>query len=265
MNEIPEDIYFPPFERPPFKKLESSGIHRVLKTPKGNDNLLVKEIPLFHQNPEEVTIEYNKKRQLFKDFSKRYDINAPDVNYVIGPISELSYKRGEYGSSLYQVKDKIHGIEFNENEKIPGNIPIKKEELPKFKEDTENLLASLSRYFLDTYKEDGLYMDDIFRPRQYVYGKRNGETKNEMYLVDVDDFKSFPENNVEKRHCMEDGLIDLAKMIVYFEEYLGRIKLGKARDELSKTTESILDQEPYSKEILYMVANILNPKNNYKK
>jgi len=231
----------------PFR-LKDSGIHEVLKIPVEDKNTLVKKIPTSYDNPEIIVRECNEKRRLFKDFSSKYGVNAPDVDYVIGPSSNIGTAR----ASLYQVKDRIYGIEFDEEEETPEDIPIRIEELPRFKEEIEKTLSALSRYWLDAYSDDSPYLFDIFYPRQYTYGKKAGEGANKMYLVDVDDFRECA-----KESRLENA-IDIAIMISYFEEYLGGTKLFSARLSLLNSINSLTEDNDLKKELLTSANSILN-------
>ena len=104
---------------------------------------------------------------LYKELQEKYGINVP-ADFFIG-------KDKKEKDVAYSVVDKIEGKHLGEVDKS--------EEISK---KVEKLYTSVTKYFLDKSKEDGLYLWDICGPSQYVYGKKPGDREEEIYLVDTD-------------------------------------------------------------------------------
>lgn len=238
MNEI-----FKEKPNPPFKNLQDSGINEVLRVPEANQSLLIKELDLEDEVSSTID-ETNRNRLLFRDFSKKYGINAPDVSYVIGPSSQKID-----GESLYQIKEKVHGIEFKEFtnwDSVDGTgIKMEKEEFAHFEKEVENTLLSLAKYLTDLnhYHNGKPYLYDIFSARQWVYGKKEEDEINKMYLIDVDDFKKY------EGIFQHTSFYNFAAMIHSFEIFLKK-KLFNVRTEMLKAVSSIPKESVYREGIL---------------
>jgi hypothetical protein len=250
MNELPEEKYSEPFNEP----LINSNVSDKIKTFRNNPELVVKEMTLDDKNLENVLKRLADERKLCEDICKEYDIATPNIYYAIGESSKFKYD----DISIYQIKDNVHGLILSD---LPPNN-FNEAETIEFKEEAEKLLITLSQYMMNTAKNGGLWLHDIFYPRQWVYGKRKGETKNKMYLIDVDDFEKYihdPQNlDEEVMYLINLGkLVSIATMITKIEKYLGGNRLENARDKLIIATKEILSDSPEHKGIRMSVEEVL--------
>ncbi len=156
-------------------------------------------------------------KELYCELEEEYGIPAP-VNFLIG--------QDEGGSKVvYSVVDKIEGKNLKESETT--------EELAGL---TQNLYASVAKYFLYKFKEDEPYLWDINNPRQYVYGKKDGERGNKIYLVDTDIYIGRGRAN------MYPDIMWLAKRIVWAEKHF-KTKFDEARKYIAEFLAQPLPQE----------------------
>ena len=101
-------------------------------------------------------------KELFAELVEKYGIAVPVTFY-------------ERNGEVYSVVDKVtEAEEISEEEKKEHASKISK------------LYASIASYFLDKLKGGDLYLWDICGASQYVYGKREGDEKNNVYLIDTD-------------------------------------------------------------------------------
>ncbi|NQV88363.1 MAG: hypothetical protein HQ402_02315 [Parcubacteria group bacterium] len=109
-------------------------------------------------------------RRLFSELKDKYSINVP-VSFEIVESEEEKL--------LYTITDKINGMRIEEvNFESESKI-----ELIKIFED---LFLSLTIYFIDKFKSGDLVLWDIAKSSAYVYGKKEGDTMSQLYLVDTD-------------------------------------------------------------------------------
>lgn len=183
------------------------------------------------KNPVESseTLEIIKKsKQHYEELSKKYGIAITPFEYIIGTGEE------EKEPVLYSVSDKIHGD--NLFAKIKN---LKSEENIR---ETENLLIALTNYFEDKFHNDNCYLGDVSNLSNYMYGRRIGENKDRIYLVDV-------EPVLNKLDSLEDKKFFYSRMkevfyqdIEYVEGEL-RISLPSARKRYSdfiKDVEAVI-------------------------
>ncbi len=106
-------------------------------------------------------------KKLFKELETEYDILVP-ADFLIGKD-----KKGD--KIAYSIVDRIHGKNL---EKVDRSNEVAVQ--------VEALFASVAKYFLDKFVKNSLYLCDIGNLEQYVYGRKNGEQEDKIYLVDTD-------------------------------------------------------------------------------
>lgn len=262
MNELPEEQYSEPFNEP----LITSDFSRRIRMFKDNPELVVKETEFDNKNNNEnlenIPKRLTDERKLCEDICREYDIATPNIYYLLGESSSLEKKRSPDSKiSVYQIKDNVHGLILSD---LPPNS-FNKAETIEFREEAEKLLITLSQYMMDTAKKGGQWLHDIFYSRQWVYGKRKGETKNRMYLIDVDDFQEYirnPQNPDEEVMCTINlsKLVSIATMIAQIEKYLGGDRLENARNGLIEVAKEILSDSPEHTETKIRIEKVLGIK-----
>lgn len=139
---------------------------------KDNSNKIIRvesfdELLEKHDNKIKIPELIESARKLYKELEEKYGILVP-VDFIIG--------KNENGKDVvFSITDKIEGKHFGE---------VNKSE--EFLNKTEKLYTSISKYFFDKFKEDGLYVWDINGESQYIYGKKIGDKEDNIYLIDTD-------------------------------------------------------------------------------
>lgn len=112
-----------------------------------------------------------RHKKIFDKLKNEYGINVPNVNFVIGP--------GEKGDipRLYIVTDRIHGTKLEDKKFDPDELSSARDKL-------DNLFSSIIQYYWDVSRQGGDYNDDLYT-RQFIWGRRKGDTEDKIYLVDL--------------------------------------------------------------------------------
>ena len=116
-------------------------------------------------------------KKLYQELEEKYNILVP-VDFTIS-------KYGDGKDVVCSITNKIEG-------KHLGEINKSEEFLSK----TEKLYASIAKYFLDKFREGGLYVWDLNGESQYVYGKKLGDKEDKIYLIDTDIWLSKNKNDM---------------------------------------------------------------------
>lgn len=143
-------------------------------------------------------------KKLFKELDEKYGIHC-SVDFAIG-------KDKEGNDVVFSTTDRIEGDPI-------GEVHMSEEFLNKLKKS----YAGIAKYFLDKFKEGGLYIWDINGESQYVYGKKLGDTENNIYLVDTDVWFSKNKND------MYLSVYWLLRHMSFFE-YRAGIQFSEARN-----------------------------------
>ncbi len=106
-------------------------------------------------------------KKLYLDLQNDYGVNVP-VDFVVG----LDPK-GE--KVVYGITDKVSGADLSKADVTP-ELTLK----------VEALYLEIARYYLDKLGTAEPYLADINNASQYVYGKRKGDLKEDIYLIDTD-------------------------------------------------------------------------------
>lgn len=117
-------------------------------------------------NPIELA---NIANKLFKELEIDYEISAP-VDFLVG-------KDEKSNNVVYSVVDKIDGKNLTDR-----NIEVSSEVIKQ----VQKLYESIAKYFFDKLQQDGFYLTDIENGSQYVFGKKKGEQKEKIHLIDTD-------------------------------------------------------------------------------
>lgn len=159
-----------------------------------------------HDNKIEIPELVEVTKNLYKELDEKYSIVAP-VDFVI--------TKDEFGKDIVcSVTDKIDGKHFEDVEKTEDFI-----------NKTEKLYSSVSKYFLDKFKEGGMYVWDINGSDQYVYGKKMEDKENKIYLIDTDIWLSKNKND------MYLSVYWLVRHMSWLEHHLG-VQFKEARNNI---------------------------------
>lgn len=139
---------------------------------KDNPNKIIRvesfdELKNKHDNKLEIGELVETAKKLYKELEEKYEISSP-VDFAVS-------KDKEGNDIVCSITDRINGKQLENVEKTK-----------EFKIKTEKLYASISKYFLDKFNEGGLYVWDINGESQYIYGKKEGDKEDKIYLIDTD-------------------------------------------------------------------------------
>jgi len=156
--------------------------------------------------------------ELYSELQNDYGINVP-VNFVagIGPKGD---------SVIYGITDKIQGKDLD-----------KIEVSPELTEKVEDLYSKIASYYFGRLKSGKPYLADINNASQYVYGKREGELMDSIYLVDTDLY-------------IRDGKVSFYNIILWLAIHMISVerKYGKKFVVARETLDRLL-QEPISQDL----------------
>jgi len=149
---------------------------------------------LFEEGQEVSSLEAAKiLRDLFNELRTAYNINAP-VQFVVAE------------------NDKGEPRLFNLTNNIEPAGTLDEEERQKMVHGLLNIFRSLMSYYESKYASQENFLSDIPIPFQYVYGKKEGDTHNEWYLVDTDPFFSDTRETLfDATENLKDSLEELEK------------------------------------------------------
>jgi hypothetical protein len=112
-------------------------------------------------------VELGKK--LFSEIQADYNIKVP-VEIIIG-------KDEKNKEAVYIITDKIEGLSLEES-LITQNL--------EFAKKLETLYVSISKYYLDKLNSKEVHLADLNNMSQYIYGRKEGDIEDAIYLVDTD-------------------------------------------------------------------------------
>lgn len=197
------------------------------------------------RNAEEIQniIRINKeKKETYEKMRKKYGINIPDVEIVIGPNSD----RSKENILEYIVVDRIHGLPLSEAHHEANFFQDHKDEL-------DNFLTSLVQYAWDIDKEGGYVSPDSTWPGEAImYGRRKNETEDKFWLVDIDlpdrpkrkNPKGFQGEAVQIAMSIYNNFGDLPKMHMKMVEYIKSIPEKSPWREYSQEFLKKLENTP---------------------
>lgn len=125
------------------------------------------ELKTKHNNKLEIAELVEIASRLYKELEEKYGIFVP-TDFFVG-------KDKEGKDVVFSVVDKISG-------KHLGEVEKSKEAAAQ----VESLYTSVAKYFLDKYKDGGLYLWDICGESQYIYGRKSNGNEDKIYLIDTD-------------------------------------------------------------------------------
>lgn len=201
------------FEGDPSKIIRNTSLSELFDRFKNIDNSTVAEVA-------------KRCKELFNELKKDYDIRLPDIEFVIG-----NSKNEE--SSLYIITERIKETENKEFHNTE-----------KFITELDDLYYNLACYICDKYKSKEYYLNDIFQNKQYMFGKKEREEGDHIYLVDTDPFveiESHNCNNPEER--LPYYAYMFSKEIVRMENALNEVKFEKARNKFQEFIKLITEDD----------------------
>lgn len=159
-----------------------------------------------HDNKIEIPELVEVTKKLYKDLEEKYGILAP--------VDFITSKDSNGKDIVCSITDRIEGKHLSE---------VNKSE--EFLDKTEKLYTSVSKYFLDKFKEGGLYVWDINGESQYIYGKKLGDKEDKIYLIDTDIWLS------KNKDDMYLSVYWLARHMSWLEHNLG-VQFQGARNNI---------------------------------
>lgn len=214
----------------PFKELKSSDLSYSLKELENSPNVIVRREALDRfigrygiEDPIEAA-HYGEK--LFQEL-KKFGINVIQTRLVVG--------NDESGIPMvFGITERILGEQLDEVADISE----------KTKKEFEALYTGLVRYLEYKQKDGGYYMKDIFRNRQYVYGKSKNDIESKIYLVDVDQEAHFVAPGSYDGIFL--GCLNLVISTMKNTEKRFRVRFGSVRRETSQFLSSLPQDEKYT-------------------
>ena len=146
--------------------------------------------------------------KLYSELNNRYHIAVPVAFHLDS-------------NSVYEVVDKV--VETGE---------VKEEEKKALITKAASLYKSISQYFFDKLQEGGPYLWDVCGSSQYIYGKREGDGEDNIYLIDTDIWLG----NTRSGLCL--SIYWLTRHVFDAEQRLGT-KFEEARNIISKFVEKL--------------------------
>lgn len=154
---------------------------------------------------------YISAKGLFEELETSYGIHIPRFQYVIGA--------GKYRKQVFVVTERIYGRDIESLE--PDAIPSKSE--------SEELCNNLVSYFQNVYRQRKIFLSDLSR-NQFMYGHRQGETKDAIFMVDLDPvFEQYDPHSIHSDFFL--SIQDVFSMIKRLEVNLDE-KLSVSRQNL---------------------------------
>lgn len=161
---------------------------------------------------------------------KDYGVNVVRVDEVIG--------KDEYGRvKMFLIVDDIEGVRLDEIYETPSFSD-------KTVAEADSFLTGVLSYLFDAYRSKKLFLWDLGELNQYVYGHKAGESRDKIYLVDVEPYLSKPEDEYY-RNSFQHNLVNFFTMLGQFERRLSptaNLSLPKLRAKLEEA-EKYLEKE----------------------
>lgn len=185
-----------------------------------------------HADIEAVIEQQNRGYRVYRSLRDNYGVHIPDVDFVIGNRRKSGY------ASRYTIVDIVEGSNIAEST------------LPATSEEKLNIFySSIVDYYLDIYLNGGDYWKD-FNNTQVVYGHRQGEIEDNVFIVDIDTSNigiGSYDKNQKKLHnkILFEQLATVAYAITQAERnYSFAIKLIAARRRFLSKIAFIPDTDP---------------------
>lgn len=174
------------------------------------------------------------------DIAKKLYTELGEKYGIVAPVTFSIEKNNKGEDVVCSIVDKIKGEHFE-------NINNQEDLLNK----VEKLYSSIAEYFLDKYKEGGLYIWDINGESQYLYGKKEGDTEDKIYIVDTDIWLS------KSKEDMYLSFYWLARHMSGLEKHF-KTQFKEARKYISKFIEEPLPDGMEENENIDGIRKILN-------
>jgi len=125
-------------------------------------------------NPGDVAdvsaVDFAKISKRHFDELRMYGVEVP-VSFV---VADSSVRKQKYQEEVFAVVENVKQAEHPDRARVGKAFAILR----------ENLL----RYYTDKVLTDESFLADIVKDRQYVYGRRPGDKKDKLYLVDIEPY-----------------------------------------------------------------------------
>ncbi|MBI2637820.1 MAG: hypothetical protein HYW88_02875, partial [Candidatus Sungbacteria bacterium] len=159
--------------------------------------------------------------------NKEYGIAIPNMSFLVGKLES-----GE--TAMYTVIDMIHGKSLSETEKFPDEAEAT----------LDTFYANMARYYADAYRTGGDYWWD-FHNDQFVMGHKKGETKDQVYLVDVE--PRMYKRDYKDQQPKTDALRRLRQVFEYAEEsekkFSKPVRFILTRDTLKNALKNVREED----------------------
>jgi len=163
---------------------------------------------------------------LFKELEHSLNVTIP-VEFVVGNAEKK--KDGKEQEVVYEIVDKIQG----------ENL-VKVSPTPEIAAQVSALYARLAEYYLAKATREELYLVDLHRASQYVYGTRSDDARPQLYLVDTDLYMYSSKVPLYKQ------VFDLAVEIEGLEGKFG-VTFVEARKVLKTFLDEVVIETPEEK------------------
>jgi hypothetical protein len=154
---------------------ESSNLYEIEGDSGKKIDKVVRKIDWLDKTLKEIPDSVNKVviiKRLFEEL-KSYGIDSP-VDWV---LADALKEDKHQGPTLYAFTDKIEGVNL-EDVSVEKKAEVAKE--------VEKIVEGWVDYFSEKLKSGDYFLWDITRGRQYMYGHRETDKENKIYMVDTD-------------------------------------------------------------------------------
>lgn len=162
---------------------------------------------------------------LFAEMRDKYGIHVVSMH-------SMREKNPEGKKAIFTIVDKIDGLNLSKMENLPTES----------KSELEALYLSLGRHYEDAWKQKTKFWSDC-RSDQFVYGNKKDEQEKHFFVVDVD--PKFNKEGDNEFDTIEAALGSLCHDLLENEQkFTPKVRFEKARGELLKIIEKMLEERP---------------------
>lgn len=208
---------------------------------KDNPNKIIRvesfdELKSKHNNKLEIDELIEVAKKSFTEMEEEYGISC-SVDFVVSKD-----KNGK--DVVCSISDRIEGKQL-------GNV----EKTEKFVIKIKKLYSAIAKYFLYKFSDGGLYVWDINGESQYIYGKKQGDKEDKIYLIDTDIWLSRSKSD------MYLSVYWLVRHMSWLEHRLG-IRFQEARNYITEFINQPIPEksDEQVKKNLDGIKDILNDK-----
>lgn len=178
---------------------------------------------------EEDIERYAKGKLHFDELRDNYGIHVPRMQTI-------AVKAKRWDVLFYTVTDRVYGT----------NLQTFSPATQVTKDKLDQCFASLAQRFIDVEQNGGTYLIDFSNPwEMFMYGRREGETEDNVYLVDIDPSIAVHEKD-------DDSQFDLLQTVklFYLRSYIASSSYPLARAKIVEYLQSVEPKSDLNRRLL---------------